>query len=213
MFLNADVPAIQCLLRKEYLYNLESHEGETIPCVIIGCASIPGRAIGFHCLTENGAMIWRLPINAFCHKKGTPKQDLEILELWDCFSEDVSVHEFSEIREMSVRVQLKDGKWYPGRYLITVDWCGSSGADNPGTWGHKCAHILKLNNGNFAAQPNNRIQWLDQAFVTDPFTSKPDYKTNEHIWKSEDGNRWVTDHTDKMFYEIKGDNNGPTKRK
>lgn len=213
MELNEDIPAIQCFLRKEYLYNLESHYGELIPCVIIGTSSIPGRAIGFHCLTENGAMIWRLPINAFCHKKEAPRQDLGVLELWDCFSDKVSVHAFSEIREMRIKTHLKDGKWYEGTYLFTIDWHGSSGSDNPGDWGHKCAHIIKLDNGNYAAQPNNRILWRDQAFVCDPFRDKPDYKTNTHIWKVEDGLKWKTDSSDRMFYEVKGDKNGETEGK
>jgi len=30
---------------------------------------------------------------------------------------------------------------------------------------------------NFAAQPNNRVQWFCPAFVT-PFQEKPDYVTN-----------------------------------
>lgn len=212
MFLNEDIPAIQCFLRKEYLYNLERNRGKFVPCVIIGLSSVPGRAIGFHFLTENGAMIWRLPINAFCHKKNAPEQNLGDLELWDCFSEKVSVHAFSEIRDIRVRVHLKDAKWHDGTYLFTVDWVGSSGADNPGDWGHKCAHIIQLDNGNFAAQPNNRILWRDQAFVVNPFKKKPDYKTNTHIWKCEDGLKWSTDRTEKMFYNVKGDENGETKR-
>lgn len=206
--LNEDIPAIQCFLRKEYLYNLESHYGELVPCVIIGLASISGRAIGFHCLTENGAMVWRLPISAFCHKKEAPRQELRVLQLWDCFSEEVSVHAFSEIREVRVNVELEHRRWYPGSYLFTVDWCGTSAADNPGDWGHKCAHIIKLDNGNFAAQPNNRILWLDPAFVCDPFKEKPDYITNEQIWKAEDGIKARTDKGDKMFYDVKGEKNG-----
>lgn len=158
-------------------------------------------------------MIWRLPINAFCHKKNAPSQELGVLELWDCFSDQVSVHSFGEIREIRVKAHLKDGKWYDGTYLFTVDWHGTSGADNPGDWGHKCAHILKLDNGNFAAQPNNRILWRDQAFVCEPFKGKPDYKTNTHIWKAEDGLKWKTDSTDRMFYEGKGDKNGETEGK
>ena len=46
--------------------------------------------------------------------------------------------------------------------------------------GHKCTHILALDNGNFAAQPNNRIQWFCPAFIT-PFTDKPDYLSEAAI--------------------------------
>jgi len=38
----------------------------------------------------------------------------------------------------------------------------------------KCAHVIALDNGNFAAWPNNRIQWFDPAFIT-PFHEKPDF--------------------------------------
>ena len=32
---------------------------------------------------------------------------------------------------------------------------------------HKCAHILALKNGNYAAQPNNRIIWHVNSYTTD----------------------------------------------
>jgi hypothetical protein len=37
---------------------------------------------------------------------------------------------------------------------------------------------------NFAAQPNNRLQWFCPAFVS-PFNEKPDYVTNTGVWKVE----------------------------
>ena len=39
---------------------------------------------------------------------------------------------------------------------------------------HKCAHVLALANGNYAAQPNNRILWHVNSYTTDD--SWPDYK-------------------------------------
>jgi hypothetical protein len=64
---------------------------------------------------------------------------------------------------------------------------------------HKCAHILELSNGNYAAQPNNRILWNIPSYTTDK--SWPDYKVQNTIWEVE-GSDWVTEDSDNMFYQI-----------
>jgi hypothetical protein len=51
-----------------------------------------------------------------------------------------------------------------GKYLFTIDWC--NGVDYELGYseiasGHKCAHIIELENGQYAAQPNNRVVWSD----------------------------------------------------
>ena len=58
---------------------------------------------------------------------------------------------------------------------------------------------MALDNGNYAAQPNNRILWHCNSYTTD--TSWPDYKVQNTYWEVE-GPDWVTEDTDKMFYEI-----------
>lgn len=68
--------------------------------------------------------------------------------------------------------------------MFTLDWFGNEDAEEAGDGGHKCAHVVALDDGNFAAQPNNRIQWFCPAFVT-PWTDKPDYLTNTSVWKVE----------------------------
>ena len=64
---------------------------------------------------------------------------------------------------------------------------------------HKCAHILALDNGNYAAQPNNRLLWHINSFTTD--TSWPDYKVQTTYWDAED-NDMVTEDSDRMFYAM-----------
>jgi hypothetical protein len=98
----------------------------------------------------------------------------------------------------------KDKKEYPGIYLFTVDW------GHPDTnildvdhseipQEHKCAHILELSNGNYAAQPNNRILWNIPSYTTK--INKPDYKVQTTYWNVESID-WKTDDTDRMFYDI-----------
>jgi hypothetical protein len=87
---------------------------------------------------------------------------------------------------------LKDRSKRSGRYLFTVDWFGSAYAESAGDGGHKCAHVLALDCGCYAALPNNRILWADPATIDRPFASAPKYLTNTRIWRVEHDSKWVT---------------------
>lgn len=182
--LNVDIPRFYCLLRKEFLYDGTAHHGEFIKVCVFGVASVYGRALGFHVLTENGAVIWRLPIHAFCHRADAVVRPLDWLQFWDCFSYDVTCTAFDRLANCRVRVRLRDNSSVGGQYLFTLDWFGNEDSEEAGDGGHKCAHVLALDDGNFAAQPNNRVQWFCPAFVT-PWKETPDYLTNTRIWKVE----------------------------
>src|SRR5579863_10353117 len=105
--LNVNIPRFYCLMRKEFLYDGQSHHGELLNVCVFGAASIHGRALGFHVLTENGAVIWRLPIHALCHK-ACASQPLDWLQFWDCFSYEVTATTFDRLQDARVRVQLRD---------------------------------------------------------------------------------------------------------
>jgi hypothetical protein len=182
--LNINIPRFYCLLRKEFLYDGAAHQGEFMQVCVFGVASIPGRALGFHVLTDNGAVIWRLPINAFCHHEKAALMPVDYLQFWDCLSYDITCTKFDRLAETRVSVHLKDGSWEGGQYMFTLDWCGNEDSEEAGEGGHKSAHMIALDNGNFCAQPNNRLRWYCPTFVT-PYTEKPDYLTNTQVWKVE----------------------------
>ena len=212
-YLNANIPPIYCKIRNEYLYDMDMAKKGEQDCVVFGIASISGRAILFHCMLSNGAVYYRLPISAFFQKRfnRAEVQDMQVdeLQLWNCFSYWPSVHKFDFLAGIDGKFLGKDKKFYGGTYLFTIDWA------HPDTnildvehseipQEHKCAHILALTNGNYAAQPNNRILWHVNNYTTD--NSWPDYKVQNTIWDVE-GSEWVTEDTDKMFYEIEKKNN------
>ncbi len=211
-YLNANIPPIYCKIRNEYLYDMDMAKKGEQDCVVFGIASISGRAILFHCMLSNGAVYYRLPISAFFQKRfnRAEVQDMQVdeLQLWNCFSYWPSVHKFDFLAGVDGKFLGKDKKFYGGTYLFTIDWA------HPDTnildvehseipQEHKCAHILALTNGNYAAQPNNRILWHVNNYTTD--NSWPDYKVQNTIWDVE-GSEWVTEDTDKMFYEIEKKN-------
>ena len=49
---------------------------------------------------------------------------------------------------------------------------------------HKCAHIIALDDGNFAAQPNNRCIWDIPSFTVKD--NIPDWKVQTNEWNVED---------------------------
>lgn len=189
MYLNADVPQFDCWIRSEYLHDLKSGHGKFEKAVVFGLASVPGQAVTFHCITESGAQVARMPISAFVHRKDAPEMPLDMLELWDCYSYEVGVHAFAWVKGMRCKVFLKDRRIEEGEYQFTVDWAGSAAAESAGPIGHKNAHILKLDNGCYAAQPNNRILWVEPSSIKTA-AKRPRYLTNSHVWRAENGTAW-----------------------
>ena len=209
-YLNANIPLIYAQIRREYLYDLTGHHGEVEDCIVFGVASITGRPVLFHCIMENGAVFYRLPISAFIQRgfqpKDVPSQRLDELELWNSFSYYPAITSFDLLDGQSAKFFGKDKKWYKGADLFTIDWAhpesnivDTDHSEIPHE--HKCAHILALENGNYAAQPNNRIIWSIPSFTVKdeiPF----DWKVQTSEWNVEDDMKWKTEDSDKFFYDV-----------
>ena len=209
-YLNVNIPATYAQIRREFLYDLQDHHGEVEDCIIFGLASIAGRALLFHAIMENGAIFYRLPIHAFLQRgykiDEVPRARLDELELWNCFSYYPAVTTFDILGGQSGKYLGKDKKWYKGHYLFTIDFADpeSNIVDTDHSeipHEHKCAHILALENGNYAAQPNNRVIWSIPSFtVKDEIPY--DWKTQTHDWTVENTTQWRTEDSDRFFYGI-----------
>ena len=209
-YLNANIPATYAQVRREYLYDLSGHVGEAEDCIIFGMASITGRALLFHAVMENGAVFYRLPISAFIHRgfdvQEVPRPRLDELELWNCFSYYPAITTYDILASQSGKYYGKDKNWHRGAYLFTVDWAhpesnivDTDHSEIPHE--HKCAHILALDDGNYAAQPNNRLIWNIPSFTVKeeiPF----DWKVQTSEWNVENSGKWKTEDSDKFFYDI-----------
>jgi len=211
-YLNANIPVQYAQIKKEYLYDLKKHHGEVEDCIIFGIASITGKPILFHAIMEQGAVFYRLPISAFIQRgykaEKVPTRRLDELQLWNCFSYYPSVTCFDILDGQAGKYFGKDKKKHEGKYLFTIDWAHpeSNIVDTDHSeisHEHKCAHILALNDGNYAAQPNNRILWDIPSFTVK--TEIPDWKVQTSDWNVEDTGKWKTEDTDNFFYEIEED--------
>lgn len=203
-FINLNIPAIKVYVRKEFFYDCNPGVGGHFLALILGVRSIPNRALGFHVLTETGVMFWNLPVQALSWKEFAPSKELGALELWNAFSYNITATQFFVLQGRRCHYRNKDNEWVPGEYILTFDWASGdreldlSFAETPDE--HKCAHFLKLDDGNFALQPNNRIKWEDPSFITKPFPENPDFKVNTHIWNAEQN--WKTEDSDRFQYDL-----------
>jgi hypothetical protein len=207
-YLIANLPPIQCFVKKEYLYDFQKGHGEFEPCYWVSVKSIKGRALYFESLLTNyGALFDKLPISAFVWRTDVNKEEqlpLDFLEIWDAFSYNISVLEKSILSGLDCMVFMKDKKFYKGNYLFTIDSCHSepneinvSLSETPNE--HKSFNIIQLDNGQFTAQPNNRVLFHDQS-LTPKGLSTPDFKVSTKYFTCEDGHKWSA--TDTYFYKF-----------
>ena len=198
---------IKVYVRNEYMYQHKQGHGEFTAGVIISVRCMPGQAALFQVLLDNGVMRDKLPSHALLTKPVTPSVDLpyHYLQLWNCFSYNFTLLQLAYVQEAPVEIYMKDRKWYPGKYFATINW-GSNDPNLDLTLSetpdeHKCHHIILLDNGQIALQPNNRIKWSEPSFVTKPFPTKPDYLVCNETYNVEDHEKWATEDSDRMFYD------------
>ena len=193
--LNANIPYIEAFVKDRYLYD-DPNNNNLTPCYIFGVKTIINRPLLFHCQMDNGVVWWSLPLSAFVWKKDfdnlsdNENERLSLLQYWDCQSNDVSVTVFTYLQNYTVEVFNRNKEWYKGTYLFTIDDYYSDNNSLPSGYAidsnTKCYHILKLDNGNFGAYPNNYLRWNNLNFC-DPYdkTNPPKYKSFNQTFNSE----------------------------
>ena len=206
----ANVPYIKCWIKKEYLHDLKKGFGEEpVECVILAVKSMQGRALMFEAyLPEYGACYDKFPISAFVWKKDYDKDNqlsLGQLALWDGFSYDIQVWSKRLLKNCDVKIFIKDVGLVGGEYLFTIDSCHSdpnlintSVAEVPAE--HKQHNFGKLDNGQFFAQPNNRMLWYEQS-LTPKELKTPDFQVSSRYFFSEQEEKWAFGDTEDYFYK------------
>lgn len=209
-YLVSNLPPVQCYIRKEYLYDFQKGFGEFEPCYWVSIKSIKGRALYIESLLTNyGALYDKLPISAYVWKTDINKDELlplDFLQIWDSFSYHISLIEKSTLSKLDVMVYMKDREFYKGEYMFTIDSCHSepnelnvSLSETPNE--HKSFNVIKLVNGQFCAQPNNRILFHDQS-LTPKGLKTPDFKVSTKEFLCERGGKWSAGDDDSFFYEF-----------
>jgi len=205
-YLNANIPIIECYVRGNFLRDQKDSHDKYFEVGIFGFSSIPNRVPMFHFLMEDGGLWWRAPISAFCTKPGVKELPLDELVMWDCFSYNVSVTTFYEIAGCTMQYTSRRKVKRKGKYLFTIDWC--AGDFNELNFGysekpdqHKCGHVIELDDGNYAIQPNNRLKMFDASMGVDPNKNLINRLVSSKIYSVENSAKWITDEHEKGMYD------------
>ncbi len=190
--MNNNIPYIQCFVRNKFLHNFEEVEGVT-ECYVFGVKCLLNRPLSFHCQLENGAVFWSLPISAFVTKKdywplsNTEESIINEALWWNCQSNDCDVTLFSYLEGSKANLRSRTGLIRKGTYLFTVDDFSDNRKVNLGysqDTDSKCFHVFLLDQGWFAAYPNDKIRWINPNFV-DGTLEIPKYKAYQQDLRAE----------------------------
>jgi hypothetical protein len=199
-YLNHNIPTQRCFIRNEFLFNHENGFGEFTPCDVHSVASMEGISPLFEAFLENGVNWTRRPIHSFAWKKTAPVRDITDHIYWDCFSNYIDVAIRNRLSGLRAQLILPNLTKLEGEYLFTIDWAFENKAamldvSFSETFEHKCAHVFKMDEGNFFAYPNNRIVWYDKAWTSNRISKNPGYKIDENIYSVEGRKKFETDNS------------------
>ena len=189
-YLVANIPPIEVFVKKEFLYDFQKDKNNTL----LG----KGEYESAHWITAKSIPNQALYFESFIHDYGAlfdKLYPLDWLQLWDCFSYNISVIKKQRLRNARCEVIMKDKSRAPGYYLFTIDSCSSDPNEVDVSWSetpneHKSFNIIKLDNGQFAAQPNNRILWKHQSQTPSTDLKIPYFKFSTKTWICENSDRW-----------------------
>ena len=201
--LNANIKNLKCWVRLSHFTKNEEDKDQYHQAYAFGIQSITGKILTFHVMTDYGMLRSRVPISEiFLKRESNLDIPADYKQLWDCFSENVTVTNYEYLSEKRCQVVLKDSTKVWGTYLFTVDWYDNSYSDEPSDY--KCGHIIVSDDGYLLCQPNNRIFWKDSNWITKPFpdglrnTIKVD---NELISVESKSDRWVSGDSNNFYYD------------
>ena len=200
---NENIPSFKCLVRLSHFTKDEKDRDVFHNAYAFGIQSVTGKILTFHVMTDYGMLRSRVPISEIFLKTPTEDVPSHYKQLWDCFSENVSVIKFEYLSGKRAQVVLKDGSKVWASYMFTVDWFSNPYSDEPSDY--KCGHILVSDDGYLLCQPNNRIYWKDSNFVTQEFPiDVKSIKVDNKLEAVESySDRWVSEDTDSFYYDIK----------
>lgn len=175
----ASIPYFPCLVRREYTRDMKVGHGEFLTAYVIAVECRRGRMLGFQCLfsgeTGAGATVptagamFRLPIEALAWKPSEKPTDVRDYAPYGCLSDEFSVVTLEFLHEMRAYVLPKR---LPGYYVTTVHFGRSDLCEDPEQ--SKNFHLIRMDDGFFAAVPNNRLLIEDLAFF-EATKDRPDF--------------------------------------
>jgi hypothetical protein len=204
VILNHNIDNTKCYVRLSHFTKNKKDYNTFHNIYLFGVQSVSGKILTFHGMTDYGMLRSRIPIDQlFFTDNSTKDVPAHFKQLWDCFSENVTVVRYDFLKDKRCQVVLRDGSKVWATYWFTVDWYNNGYSDEPSDY--KCGHILVADDGYLLCQPNNRIYWKDSNWITKDFPiPSSDIKVDSFLQSVETvSDRWVSEDTDSYYYNLK----------
>lgn len=210
------LPPIKCFVRAEYLYDFsDKYEGRLVEGVWVSVKAVRGEAFRFETyLPQYAALYDKLPISAFLWKPVFPVRveddlPLDALQIWDALSYHVTIIDKPLLKGLRCEFLGKDQRLHKGEYLFTLDTCNPDPRIPDFTFSetpdeHKSYNTIKLDNGQFALQPNNRCRFYDPALNPEHLKA-PDFKVATKKYRVEQFAKWRLGDTTTVTYDDRGE--------
>lgn len=205
------LPPVKVMVRPEFLYDFDGKDRDLVEGIWVSVKSIRGEALRFETyLPQYGALYDKLPVSAFMHDTdeefdANSMLELDELQIWDALSYHVTVVEKPLLKGLRAEFFGKDKRLHQGEFMFTLDCANPDPRIPDFTFSetvdeHKSYNVLRLNNGQFALQPNNRCRFYDPAFNPQEMRF-PDFKVATKKYRVEQHAKWRLGDTNNFTYE------------
>jgi len=203
--LNVNIPSFKAIVRKSHFTKDKEDYDNFLNVYCFAIQSVTGVILTFHVMTDDGMVRSRVPISEIFIKEPTNDIPFNYKQLWDCFSENVSVIKYEFLTHHRAEIVIRDGRKIWATYMFTVDWFDNPYSDEPSDY--KCGHVFQSDDGYLLCQPNNRIFWKDSNWVTKkiPQDLKKFKVDNSTLSVENQSDRWISEDSDSFYYDFNRD--------
>lgn len=200
--LNDNIPHFKAKVKKSYFTKNKEDENEYYNVICFGIQSIAGKILTFHTISDHGMLRSRVPLSEIYINEPANDIPFHFKQLWDCFSENVTVTVYDFLKYHRAQIVLRDSSKVWGEYMFTVDWYNNPYSDE--STDYKCGHVFASDGGYLLCMPNNRIFWKDSNWITKKLPEDlKQFKVDFELPSVENiGDRWVSEDSDCFYYDI-----------
>jgi hypothetical protein len=141
------------------------------PAWLVSVRAIRNRPFVFQVWVDKYAACYdKIPPQCVYHYEPDGDQtDLPLhkVQMWECLSGSVELWQKSQLTDVPMLVNLGEGKYAKGHYWFTLDFLPEGNSlgvmdvgDSELFEEHKEGNVVKLDNGQIAIYPNNRLKWM-----------------------------------------------------
>jgi hypothetical protein len=198
--LNINIPYFKCLVRRSHYTHNEEDVDIFDEAYAFGVQSVTGKILTFHIMTDFGMLRSRVPLSEIFLKRPVRDIPFYFKQLWDCFSENAAMTEYSFLKGKRCEVVLRDKVKVWATYLFTIDWYDNPYSNEPSDY--KAGHVLAGDEGYLLCMPNNRIYWKDSNWITKSFPLA-NIKVDKELPSVESvSDKWVSEDGDSYYYDL-----------